>query len=331
MFGSEIVGLGTYVPERVVTNDDLSKMIDTSDEWITKRTGIKERRWVVDTDGGTASLGVFAAKKAIAMAGLKPSDIDMIIGATQTPDYYIPGIAPMFQHGLELRGKATLDIRNQCTGFVYGLSVADQFIRTGAMKNVLVVGAELQSRGLDVTNNGRDIAVLFGDGAGAAVLTATEGTSRIIDSKLHADGELADILAVTRPGTRGGNFINEEHLANGDHYPSMDGQSVFRQAVGKVPEVILEVVESNGYTLDDIDVLIPHQANQRINDMVARLLKVPKEKVFNNIQKYGNTTAASIPLALTEAVECGAVKKGDLVVLAAFGAGLTWGANLIRW
>jgi len=328
--GSRIVGLGHHVPDRVVTNLDLAKFIDTSHEWIVQRTGIEERRWV-DGDVGPSDLAEVAARQALDEAGLAPDDLDMIIFATLSPDVFFPGSSCILQGKLGIPGVATLDIRNQCTGFVYAMSVADQFIRTGAMNHVLVVGAEVHSTGLDMSTRGRDVTVLFGDGAGAAVLSPTEGENRIVDSRLHADGRNYDILMVEAPASRSNPRLTEEMMLEGRHYPSMDGRSVFRFAVDRLPAVINEVLDAHGHSAADIDMLIPHQANLRINQMAARTLGLSEEQVFNNIHKYGNTTAASIPIALHEAVQEGRIRSGDLVVLAAFGAGLTWGANLIRW
>jgi 3-oxoacyl-[acyl-carrier-protein] synthase-3 len=330
MRASRIVGLGHYLPERVVTNEDLSKLMDTSDEWIQQRTGIKERRWV-DGDVGASELAEHATRQALDEAGLKPGDLDMIIFATLSPDINFPGSSCLLQKRLGLPGIATLDIRNQCTGFVYGLSIADQFIRTGAMKTVLVVGGEVHSSGLDLSTHGRDVSVLFGDGAGAAILTATDGERRILGSKLHSDGSNYEILMLEAPASRNNPRLTAEMMAARKHYPSMNGQAVFKAAVQRLPEVIHEVLGAHGLSLADVDMLIPHQANLRINEMVARLLRLPPEKVFNNIQRYGNTTAASIPIALHEDVQEGRIQEGDHVVLAAFGAGLTWGATAMVW
>lgn len=330
MRGSRILGMGHYVPERVVRNDDLRQWMDTTDEWILQRTGIRERRWV-EGDVGSTDLALPAAKQALDEAGIKASDLDMILFATLSPDLNFPGSSCLLQERLEVPGIATLDIRNQCTGFVYGLSIADQFIRTGAMKHVLVVGAEVHSSGLDISTNGRDVSVLFGDGAGAAVVGPSDDEHRILGSRLRADGRSHSILMLEVPASRLNPRLTKEMLDEGRHWPKMDGQAVFKQAVQRLPEVIGEVLTEHGYSTADIDLLVPHQANLRINEMAARLLKLSPDKVYNNIQRYGNTTAASIPIALHEAIAEGKVRSGDLVVLAAFGAGLTWGANLIRW
>ncbi len=330
MRGSRILGMGHHVPERVVTNQDLTQWMETSDEWIVQRTGIRERRWVEGNVGAT-DLAEIAAKQALDEAGLQASDIGMIIFATLSPDLNFPGSACLLQERLGLPGVAALDIRNQCTGFVYGLSIADNFIRTGAMKYVMVVGAEIHSSGLDISTRGRDVSVLFGDGAGVAIVGPSEDEHRILESRLHADGRFAEILMVEAPASRMNPRFTMEMFDEGRHFPKMDGQTVFKQAVQRLPEVILEVLNAHGYAPGDIDLLVPHQANLRINEMVARLMKLPADKVYNNIQRYGNTTAASIPIALHEAIQEGKLKSGDLLVLAAFGAGLTWGANLIRW
>lgn len=330
MRGSRIVGMGHHVPERVVTNQDLTQWMDTSDEWIVQRTGIRERRWV-EGDVGATDLALPAARAALAEAGIEARDLDLIIFATLSPDINFPGSSCLLQERLEVPGVATLDIRNQCTGFVYGLSIADQFIKTGMMNHVLVVGSEVHSSGLDKSTAGRDVTVLFGDGAGAAVLGPSDDDSRILSSKLHADGRYAKILMIEAPASRLSQRITHEMLDQGRHWPHMDGSAVFKQAVQRLPEVILEVLTEQGYAPRDVKLLVPHQANLRINEMVARSLKLEPGQVYNNIQRYGNTTAASIPIALHEAIQEGRVSKGDLVLLAAFGAGLTWGANLIRW
>ena len=330
MRGSRIVGMGHCVPDRVVTNDDLAALIDTTNEWIVQRTGIEERRWV-EGNVGPADLALEATKDALKEASLSASDLDMIIFATLSPDVNFPGSSCILQKMLGVPGIATLDIRNQCTGFVYALSIADQFIKTGMMKTVLVVGGEVHSSGLDMTTRGRDVTVLFGDGAGVAIVTATDGDHRILDSKLHADGTDYDVLMLEAPASRLNPRLTSEMLEEARHYPTMDGRQVFRKAVTAMPAVVHEVLEPHGFGTDDIDMLIPHQANLRINQMVQRTLGLSDDRVFNNIMKYGNTTAASIPIALHEALQAGKVNTGDLVVLTAFGAGLTWGANLLRW
>ena len=336
MYNSKIIGLGHYVPDNVVTNDDLSKMMDTNDEWIQERTGIKERRWAVKgTEDTTAGMGVKAAKIAIERAGIDKDDIDFIIFATLSPDMYFPGPGVQVQHALDIKTVGALDVRNQCSGFVYALSVADNFIKTGMYKNVLVIGSELHSHGLDKTTRGRGVTVIFGDGAGAAVLTREEDTSKgILSTHLHSQGEHAEELVLVAPGM-GKRWVNDI-LAENDpddesYYPYMNGQFVFKNAVVRFSEVIMEGLMKNNLQVDDIDMLIPHQANLRIAQFIQKKFKLNEDQVFNNIQKYGNTTAASIPIALTEAWEEGKIKEGDTVVLAAFGSGFTWGSVIIKW
>lgn len=335
MHTSKIIGLGYYVPENVVTNDDLSKLMDTSDEWIQERTGIKERRHIKKGDGNSTSvMGLKAAKIALERAGLSPEDIDMVVFATLSPDMYFPGGGVEVQEMLEMRTVPALDIRNQCSGFVYALSVADQYIKTGMCENVLVIGSENHSGGLDMTTRGRGVSVIFGDGAGAAVVTRnTSGEGGILSTHLHSEGKHKNELALQGPST--GHWvpeiIAENPQENIPYYPYMNGQFVFKHAIERFSEVIHEGLEANNLKVEDIDMLIPHQANLRISQFIQRKLRLPDEKVFNNIQKYGNTTAASIPIALTEAWEAGKIKEGDLVVLAAFGSGFTWGSAIIRW
>lgn len=355
MLKSKIAGIGYYVPEKVVTNNDLTKFMDTSDEWIQERTGIKERRYGEKFKETTTTMGVEAAKKAIDAAGIQKEDVDFIIFATLSPDYYFPGCGVLLQRelGITKTEIGALDIRNQCSGFVYGLSIADQFVRTGMYKNVLLVGSEMHSMGLDYSTRGRNVTVIFGDGAGAVVVQPTEEENRgIINTKLHSDGTYAEKLAFLSPGAHGGYhlkkmgeevdygfsdaefgemFINEHMIEHGQIYPDMEGQFVFKMAVQKFPEVITEALEEAGLKPEDIDLLVPHQANLRISQFVQRRMRLSDDKVWNNIQKFGNTTAASIPIALAEAVEKGAVKEGDLICLAAFGSGFTWGAALLRW
>jgi 3-oxoacyl-[acyl-carrier-protein] synthase-3 len=333
---SRIAGLGTYVPERVVRNDDLKQWMDTSDEWIRERTGIQERHWVEVGKGiGSSDLAVEAAKKALDEAGLQPKDVQMVVFATLSPDHHFPGTGVFFQRKLGIpSGAAILDIRQQCTGFIYGLSVGDQFIKTGMYDRVLVVGAEVHSTGLDLSTAGRDVTVIFGDGAGCAVLMPAEDETRcILSSHLHADGSQAEDLWVEFPSSK----HHPQYPASmtgefeGRQYPRMKGKQVFKQAVTRMPEAIFEALVRNDYKLDDLKMVIPHQANLRINEFAAKLLGLPEEKIHNNIQRYGNTTAASIPIALDEARRLGKVLPGDLVCLAAFGAGFTWGSVLLRY
>lgn len=333
MYNSKITGLGFYVPDNVVTNDDLSKIMDTNDEWIQERTGIKERRWIPEgSDDTSAVMGAKAARIAIERAGLTPKDIDFIVFATLSPDYFFPGCGVQIQEMLEMDTIGAIDIRNQCSGFVYAISTADQFIKTGMYKNILVIGAEFHSNGLDKTTQGRGVTVIFGDGAGAAVLTREKDTTKgILSTHLHSQGAYADKLIVESPSIR--NWV-PELIANPDdtsYFPEMDGKFVFKNAVVRFSEVINEGLEKNNLSVDDIDMLIPHQANLRISQFIQRKFGLSDNQVFNNIQKYGNTTAASIVIALAEAWEKGKIKDNDLVVLAAFGSGFTWGSAIIRW
>lgn len=336
MFHSKISGLGHYVPENVVTNDDLSKIMDTNDAWIQERTGIKERRHVVKGDGNTTtSMGVKAAKIAIERAGIDKNEIDFIIFATLSPDYYFPGPGVLVQRDLGLPTVGALDIRNQCSGFVYAISIADQYIKTGMYKNILVIGSELHSYGLDMTDRGRGVSVIFGDGAGAAILSREEDlTCGILSTHLHSEGQHAEELALLAPGMGGRwitDIIHDNNPDDESYLPVMNGQFVFKNAVVRFSEVIMEGLKKNQLDVSDINMLVPHQANLRISQFIQQKFKLTDAQVFNNIQKYGNTTAASIPIALTEAWELGKIKKGDLVVLAAFGSGFTWGSVIIRW
>jgi 3-oxoacyl-[acyl-carrier-protein] synthase-3 len=335
MYHSKITGLGYYVPDNVVTNDDLSKIMDTNDEWIQERTGIKERRHVNSPEQTTTSMGVKAAEVAIQRAGINKEDIDFVIFATLSPDYYFPGPGVMVQRDLGLRTVGALDVRNQCSGFVYAISVADQFIKTGMYKNILVIGSEIHSRGLDMTTRGRGVSVIFGDGAGAVILSREEDLSKgILSTHLHSEGEHAEELAVVAPGMGQRwvtDIIKDNDPNDESYYPHMNGQFVFKNAVVRFSEVINEGLQTNGLQVSDINMLIPHQANLRISQFIQQKFRLTDDQVYNNIQKYGNTTAASIPIALTEAWEQGKIKEGDLVVLAAFGSGFTWGSAIIRW
>ncbi len=335
MYRSKITGTGHYVPDNVVTNDDLSELMDTSDAWIQERTGIKERRWVAKgSDDTTSKMGTEAARMAIQNAGLKPGDIDFIIFATLSPDYYFPGPGVQVQENLGIKEIGALDVRNQCSGFVYALSVGDQFIKTGMYKNILVIGSELHSGGLDKTTRGRGVSVIFGDGAGAVVLQRSEKENTgILTSHLHAEGKHAKELALLGPNTAHwvDAIIAENDPDDLSYYPHMNGNFVFKHAVTRFQEVIHEALQSTGLKTSDIDLLIPHQANLRISQYIQQKMGLPPEKVFNNIMKYGNTTAASIPIALSEAVQENRLKEGDLLCLAAFGSGFTWASSLIRW
>lgn len=335
MYHSKITGLGFYVPDNVVTNDDLSKLIDTNDEWIQERTGIQERRHIIPGEETTTTMGVKAAKIAIERSGVAKEDIDFIVFATISPDYYFPGPGVLVQRDLGLKTVGALDVRNQCSGFVYALSVADQYIKTGMYKNILVIGSEVQSQGLDMTTRGRGVSVIFGDGAGAAVLSREEDlTKGILSTHLHSEGEHAEELIVKAPGMGGRwvtDILRENDPEDESYRPYMNGQFVFKNAVVRFSEVINEGLEANGLEISDIDMLIPHQANLRISQFIQKKFKLTDDQVFNNIQKYGNTTAASIPIALTEAWEQGKIKSGDTVVLAAFGSGFTWASAIIKW
>lgn len=335
MYNSKITGLGYYVPDHVVSNDELSKVMDTNDEWIQERTGIKERRHVNSEEDTTTSMGVEAAKIAIERAGIDKNEIDFIVFATLSPDYYFPGPGVLVQRDLGIKTVGALDVRNQCSGFVYGISVADQYIKTGMYKNVLVIGSEVHSRGLDMTTRGRGVSVIFGDGAGAAVLSREEDTSKgILSTHLHSEGRHAEELSLIAPGMGKRwvtDIINDNNPDDESYFPYMNGQFVFKNAVVRFSEVIVEGLKTNGLEATDIDMLVPHQANLRISQFVQRKFGLSDDQVFNNIMKYGNTTAASIPIALTEAWEAGKVKDGDLVVLAAFGSGFTWGSVIIKW
>ncbi|VAW11599.1 3-oxoacyl-[acyl-carrier-protein] synthase, KASIII [hydrothermal vent metagenome] len=336
MYNSKIIGLGHFVPENVVTNDDLSKVMDTNDAWIQERTGIKERRHVVKGDGNsTTTMGVAAAKIAIKNAGIDKDDIDFIIFATLSPDYYFPGPGVLVQRDLGIKTVGALDVRNQCSGFVYAVSIADQYIKTGMYKNILIIGSEIHSKGLDMSTRGRGVSVIFGDGAGAAVMSREEDTAKgVLSTHLHSEGQHAEELWVNAPGM-GGRWITdiiEDNDPNDESYFGyMNGQLVFKNAVVRFSEVIMEGLSANGLKVDDVDMLIPHQANLRISQFIQRKFALSDDQVFNNIMKYGNTTAASIPIALTEAWQQGKIKEGDLVVLAAFGSGFTWGSVIMRW
>jgi 3-oxoacyl-[acyl-carrier-protein] synthase-3 len=332
MHRSRILGIGMYVPPRVVTNDELATKMETSNEWIIERTGIEQRRWVDPGEGG-AEMGAKASTEAIKRAGLEPKDIDLIVYATLSPDVMFPGTAVFVQRLLGLKEIPCLDIRQQCTGFVYAMSIADAYVRLGTYKHVLVIGSEVHSTGLDISTAGRDVTVLFGDGAGAVVVgRATDDQHVILSTHLHADGSEAEILWTEYPASRQHPRMSAEAMAERKHYPQMKGKNVFKHAVTRMPQAIMEGMMANGInSVSEIDMLIPHQANLRINQMVAQMIGLPAEKTHNNIQKYGNTTAASIPICMHEAIELGKIKPGNLVCLVAFGAGLTWGSVFLRY
>ncbi len=347
-----IKGIGHYIPDNVLTNQDLESIMDTDDGWIRERTGIIERHVATKFKETTATMGAEAARNAIRSAGIEPNDIDFIIFATLSPDYYFPGCGVLAQRmlGISEGECGALDIRNQCSGFIYGMSVADQFIKTGMYRNILLIGSEAHSLGMDYSTRGRDVSVIFGDGAGAVILQPSENeTSGILSTHLHSDGRYAEKLAFISPGCHGGHyaddaekygfsedslesvFLTQAMLDNHLTFPQMDGQFVFKHAVTKFPEVIQEALKKAGKKASDLKILIPHQANLRISQFVQKRMGLTDDQVYNNIQKYGNTTAASIPIALSEAYHEGRIDHGDLVCLAAFGSGFTWGSVLLNW
>ncbi len=336
MFNSEIIGTGMYVPPGIVTNHDLSKLMETSHDWIVQRSGIEERRWV-SPEVATTDLALIACENAIKDAGIDKKEIDCILFATLSPDHDFPGNACFLQPKLGLTEIPAIDVRQQCSGFIYAMSIADAFIKTGQYKTILVVGAEIHSKGLDKTTNGRDVAVLFGDGAGAIVMRRKEvkdfaKDSYVYSTHLFAEGAHAKELWVEAPGMG----INEHRMdmsmiESGKHFPYMNGKRVFANAVRRMCECMMLALETNKLKLEDIDLFLFHQANMRINQMVAQELKIPEEKVFNTIQKYGNTTAATIPIGMSEAVKAGKLKKGSLVASAVFGSGFTWASSVYRW
>lgn len=333
MRNSRILGVGRYVPPRVVKNDDLTAVMDTSDQWIQERTGIRQRHYS-DGNVGAADMGALAAAEALARAQVEASEIDCVVFATLSPDHDMPASACVLQARMGLGGIPAFDVRNQCSGFIYGLAIADKFIKTGRYERVLLVGAEVHSTGIDLTTRGRDVAVIFGDGAAAVVLGAEDDRNRgILSTHLHAEGKFAEKLWLECPAARERPRLTEEMIGGEEPriFPLMQGRYVFRHAVTRFGEVIREALDANGCTLADLSLLIPHQANLRISQVVAMGLELPEEKMFNNIERYGNTTAASIPLAMYEALEQGRLKDGDLLCVAAFGAGFTWASALIRW
>ena len=348
MYQSKIAGIGHYVPANRYTNDDLTRFMDTSDEWIRERTGIEERRFADRLTETTTTMGIAAARIALQRAGITAQDVDFLVFATLSPDYYFPGCGVLLQREMGMKEIGALDVRNQCSGFVYALSVADQFVKTHMYKNLMVPGTEKHSFAMDFHTRSRNVSVIFGDGAGAVVLQPTEEKGKgILSTHLHSDGADAELLAMYYPGAHankwlpdkppfpnqelGGLFLTAEQLESGAALPYMDGPAVFKKAVVKFPEVIREALAENGLTEADLDLLVPHQANLRISQYVQQQLGLRDDQVFNNIQKYGNTTAASVPIALCEAWEDGRVKDGDLICLAAFGSGFTWASALIRW
>ncbi len=325
-----ISGTGFSLPEQVITNEYLSQFMDTTDEWIQERTGIKERRYI-KPGTSTSDLAIPAVEMALKNSNLTVKDIDLIIFATSTPDYFAPGSGCFIQEKMGFDTIGALDIRVQCSGFVYGMSIAQQYIKTGECKHILLIGAEIQSTAMDLTNRGRDTAVIFGDGAGAAVISATEEDRGILSTHLHSEGKHAKELWLEAPASAESPRLTSEVLDAGKQYLKMNGREVFRHAVTRFPEVILEGLEKNGLTPSDIDLLVPHQANVRIAQMIQKRLQLRDDQLFMNIQKYGNTTAASIPIALSEAMVENRIKKGDLVVFAAFGSGFTWASAIVKW
>ena len=329
---SKVIGVGHYLPEIEVTNDDITKVVDTSDEWITERTGIKKRHWFNPDKDTVANMATRASKMAAERAGIDVKEIDFIVFATITPDYFFPGSGVLLQRELGLQGIGAIDIRNACSGFIYGLSVADSFIKTGMYKTVLVVGAEIQSSALDKTTAGRSTNVIFADGAGAMILQAADSAEHaVLSTHLHADGDYAEELYVKDPGSSRKVRLSPEIIDGESVKVYMNGNFVFKHAVVRFEEVINEALKANNYTSDEIDLLIPHQANLRISQFVQRRLNIPDDKIYNNIMHVGNTTAASIPIAISEAWQDGKIKEGSLLCLAAFGSGFTWASALIRW
>jgi len=330
MRGARIMGTGRHLPPRVVTNEELTKLMDTTDEWIVQRTGIRERRYA-EASVGNCHMGADAARKAIDKAGITPEDIDLVIFATLSPDMYFPGVGVLVQDLLGLRTVGALDVRNQCSGFIYALSVAETFVKGGFHDHVLVIGSEIHSKGLNFSTAGRDVSVIFGDGAGAAVVGPAEPGKGILSTHLHSEGKHAKELCAAEPGFLQNPWLTHEIIDQGRHYPKMNGKYVFAHAVRRFPEVIREALEKNGCAASDLSMVIPHQANERITQAVRDVMELPAEKVFSNIERYGNTTAASIPIALDECLEQGRIREGDLVCLVAFGAGFTWASALVRW
>lgn len=330
MYKAFISGIGHYLPKRIMTNDDLSKIMDTSNEWIIERTGIKQRHFVLPNQG-PSDIAIPATKDALKMANMSESDIDLIIFTTSTPDYYAPGSGCLLQDKMGFNNIGALDIRVQCSGFIYGLSIANQYIKTGEAKNILLVSSEVQSTTLNLSSKGRDTAVIFADGAGAAIISATKEDKGIISTHIHSEGRYAKELYIQSPSTIDSPTLSDEILKKGKHYLYMNGREVFKHAVKRFPEAINEALEKNNLKINQLDILIPHQANSRITEFVAKKMKIPKERIISNIDRVGNTTSASIPIAFSEAVLTRKIKKGQNIILAAFGSGFTWGSALIKW
>jgi 3-oxoacyl-[acyl-carrier-protein] synthase-3 len=331
MLRTRFLGTGMAVPDRVVSNDELSRMMDTSDEWIRTRTGIQERRYVREGETGV-DLALAATRRALEMAGVTPAEVDAIVYATSTPDHFAPGNGVFLQRAMGVGTIPAIDIRTQCSGFVYALSVADGWVRTGQYQRVLVVGAEVQSTGMLMTTEGRNVSVLFADGAGAVLVGPSDRDDRgILAFDLHSDGEYAEKLWVDSPGSMYHPRVSAEHIAAGRQYLDMDGKEVFRHAVARMPESVRAVLGAIGRTPPDLKLLLAHQANLRISEMMQRELCLRDEQVYNNIMWYGNTTAATIPIALDECVRAGRVQEGDLLALTAFGSGFLWGSAAVVW
>tara|TARA_B100000029_G_scaffold189877_1_gene187727 strand:+ start:4677 stop:5669 length:993 start_codon:yes stop_codon:yes gene_type:complete len=330
MVRTKIVGLGHAVPDRIVTNADLENLMDTSDEWIIERSGIKERRHV-DQGQAASDLAIDATKMACKNSGVKPNEIELIIFCSISSDHFFPGGAVQIQEKLGMKNIGAFDLKAACSGFIYGLSVADQFIRNGSHNTILLIGAEVQSVALVYDNDHRDMAVLFGDGAGAAILQSCEDGSGVLSTHLHSDGKHVKDLWLPAPGSKFKPFMSKELIDKGLHTPSMNGREVFKNAIIRFPEVINEALNYNNLNIEDIALVIPHQANLRISQTVAKRLGISMEKVYSNIEKYGNTTAASIPIAMSEAFNENKFGNGDNIILAAFGAGFTWASAAIRW
>jgi 3-oxoacyl-[acyl-carrier-protein] synthase-3 len=331
MTRSRFLGTGFAVPDRVVTNDELSRLMDTTDEWIRTRTGIQERHWVTEGETGV-DLAHQATERALEMAGLAAGDLDAIVYATSSPDHFAPGNGVFLQRQLGISTIPALDLRAQCSGFIYALSVADAWIRIGQFRHILVVGSEIQSTGLDLTSEGRHVAVIFADGAGAVVLGPAEAEDGgILAFDLHSEGTLAEKLWVDSPGSMYHPRVSPEHLETGRQYLEMDGREVFRHAVVRMPESVRAVLAATGQSLDGLSLLLAHQANLRISEVMQKDLGLRDDQVYNNISRYGNTTAATIPIALDECVRGGRLRRGDLLVMTAFGSGFMWGSAAIRW
>ena len=333
MTKAKVIGLGHYVPERVVTNFDLEKVMDTSDSWIRERTGIAERRYFDPEKDTVANMAAKASRDAAEQAGIDISEIEFIVFATITPDYFFPGSGVLLQRELGLEGIGALDIRNACSGFIYALSIAEQYIKANTYRTVLVIGAEIQSSALEMNDRGRGVSVIFADGAGAAIVQAedNEQIEGILSTHLHADGRFAEELYVKDPGSSRKHRLTKEMIDEVGIRAHMNGNMVFKHAVVKFQEVINEALEANNLEIGDIDLLIPHQANLRISQFVQKQLGLGDDQVFNNIMRYGNTTAASIPIAMSEAWQKAVLKPGDLLCIAAFGSGFTWASSLIKF